>query len=131
MVPTPNIDRLAREGMLFTDHYSQPTCTPSRAAFITGQLPIRTGLTTVGMAGSPIGLDQRDPSLAVVLKAIGYKTGQFGKNHLGDRTNTYQLFTDSTSFMETCTTSTRKKNPNWGIGPRTRGSTNDIDHVEF
>ncbi len=71
--------------MLFTDHYSQPTCTPSRAAFITGQLPIRTGLTTVGMAGSPIGLDQRDPSLAVVLKALGYKTGQFGKNHLGDR----------------------------------------------
>ncbi len=85
MVPTPNIDRLAREGMLFTDHYSQPTCTPSRAAFITGQLPIRTGMTTVGMAGSPIGLDQRDPSLAVVLKAIGYRTGQFGKNHLGDR----------------------------------------------
>ncbi len=85
MVPTPNIDRLAREGMLFTDHYSQPTCTPSRAAFITGQLPIRTGMTTVGLAGSPIGLDQRDPSLAVVLKAIGYKTGQFGKNHLGDR----------------------------------------------
>ncbi len=85
MVPTPNIDRIAREGILFTDHYSQPTCTPSRAAFITGQLPIRTGLTTVGMAGSPIGLDQRDPSLAVVLKAIGYKTGQFGKNHLGDR----------------------------------------------
>ncbi len=79
MVPTPNIDRLAREGMLFTDHYSQPTCTPSRAAFITGQLPIRTGMTTVGMAGSPIGLDQRDPSLAVVLKAIGYRTGQFGK----------------------------------------------------
>lgn len=85
MVPTPNIDRLAKEGMLFTDHYSQPTCTPSRAAFVTGQLPIRTGMTTVGMAGSPIGLDQRDPSLAVVLKAIGYKTGQFGKNHLGDR----------------------------------------------
>jgi arylsulfatase A-like enzyme len=85
MVPTPNIDRIAREGMLFTDHYSQPTCTPSRAAFFTGQLPIRTGLTTVGTAGSPIGLDQRDPSLAVVLKAKGYKTGQFGKNHLGDR----------------------------------------------
>ena len=85
MVPTPNIDRIAREGILFTDHYSQPTCTPSRAAFITGQLPIRTGMTTVGMAGSPIGLDQRDPSLAIVLKSIGYKTGQFGKNHLGDR----------------------------------------------
>ena len=85
MVPTPNIDRIAREGMLFTDHYAQPTCTPGRAAFITGQLPIRTGLTTVGMAGSPIGLDRRDPTLAEVLKPLGYRTGQFGKNHLGDR----------------------------------------------
>lgn len=85
MVPTPNIDRIAKEGMLFTDHYSQPTCTPGRASFITGQLPIRTGLTTVGMAGSPIGLDQRDPTLAELLKTKGYRTGQFGKNHLGDR----------------------------------------------
>lgn len=85
MVPTPNIDRIAREGMLFTDHYSQPTCTPGRAAFLTGQLPIRTGLTTVGMAGSKIGLDSRDPTLAYLLKRQGYRTGQFGKNHLGDR----------------------------------------------
>lgn len=85
MVPTPNIDRIAKEGMLFTDHYSQPTCTPGRASFITGQLPIRTGLTTVGMAGSPIGLDKRDPTLAELLKTKGYRTGQFGKNHLGDR----------------------------------------------
>ena len=84
-VPTPNIDRIGREGMLFTDHYSEPTCTPGRAAFITGQRPIRTGLTTVGMAGSPIGLDPRDPTLAEVLKPLGYRTGQFGKNHLGDR----------------------------------------------
>ena len=85
MVPTPNIDRIAKEGMLFTDHYAQPTCTPGRAAMITGQLPIRTGLTTVGMAGSPVGLDGRDPTLAEVLKEQGYRTGQFGKNHLGDR----------------------------------------------
>ncbi|MFN6164722.1 MAG: arylsulfatase [Planctomycetota bacterium] len=85
MVPTPNIDRIAKEGILFTDHYSQPTCTPGRASFITGQLPIRTGLTTVGMPGSPIGLDHRDPTLAEVLKTRGYRTGQFGKNHLGDR----------------------------------------------
>lgn len=84
-VPTPNIDRLAREGILFTDHYAEPTSTPGRAAFITGQRPIRTGLTTVGMAGSPIGLDQRDPTLAEVLKPLGYRCGQFGKNHLGDR----------------------------------------------
>lgn len=85
MAPTPNIDRIAAEGKLFTDHYAQPTCTPGRAAFVTGQLPIRTGLTTVGLPGSPIGLDQRDPTLAEVLKARGYRTGQFGKNHLGDR----------------------------------------------
>lgn len=85
MVPTPNIDRIAKEGMLFTDHYAAPTCTPGRAMIITGQLPIRTGLTTVGMAGSPIGLSQKDPTLAEVLKPFGYRTGQFGKNHLGDR----------------------------------------------
>ncbi len=85
MVPTPNIDRIAHEGLLFTDHYSHPSCTPSRAAFITGQMPIRTGLTTVGLPGSPVGLDQRDPTLAEVLKPLGYRTGQFGKNHLGDR----------------------------------------------
>lgn len=85
MVPTPNIDRIGREGMLFTDHYAEPSCTPGRAAFITGQLPIRTGLTTVGLPGSPIGLDARDPTLAEVLKPLGYRTGQFGKNHVGDR----------------------------------------------
>ncbi|MBL0150796.1 MAG: arylsulfatase [Ideonella sp.] len=87
MVPTPNIDRIGREGLLFTDHYAQPSCTPGRAAFVTGQLPIRTGLTTVGLPGSPIGLDARDPTLAEVLKPLGYRTGQFGKNHLGDRNN--------------------------------------------
>jgi arylsulfatase A-like enzyme len=85
MAPTPNIDRIAREGMLFTDHYAQPTCTPGRAAFITGQMPIRTGLTTVGLPGSPIGLSPKDPTLAEVLKPLGYRTAQFGKNHLGDR----------------------------------------------
>jgi arylsulfatase A-like enzyme len=85
MVPTPNIDRLAKEGLLFTDHYAAPSCTAGRAMMITGQLPIRTGLTTVGMAGSPIGLSAKDPTLAEVLKPLGYKTGQFGKNHLGDR----------------------------------------------
>jgi arylsulfatase A-like enzyme len=85
MIATPNIDRLAKEGMLFTDHYSEPTCTPGRASFITGQMPIRTGLTTVSYPGSPIGLDARDPTLARVLKPLGYRTGQFGKNHLGDR----------------------------------------------
>jgi arylsulfatase len=85
MVPTPNIDRIGREGILFTDHYAQPSCTAGRAAFITGQLPIRTGLHTVGLPGSPVGIDQRDPTLAKLLKELGYRTGQFGKNHLGDR----------------------------------------------
>ncbi len=84
-VPTPHIDRIGREGALFTDHYAHPTCTPGRAALITGQLPIRTGLTTVGLAGSPIGLQKEDPTLAEVLKPLGYQCGQFGKNHLGDR----------------------------------------------
>ncbi len=85
MGQTPNIDRIAREGMLFTDHYSEPSCTPGRAAFITGQYPIRTGLTTVGLPNSPVGIDKRDPTLAEVLKPLGYVSGQFGKNHLGDR----------------------------------------------
>lgn len=82
---TPNIDRIAEEGMLFTDHYAQPSCTAGRAAFITGQYPIRTGLTTIGIPGSPLGLQKEDPTLAEVLKPLGYATGQFGKNHLGDR----------------------------------------------
>lgn len=81
---TPNIDRIAAEGMLFMDHYAQASCTAGRAAFITGQSPIRVGLATVGLAGSPIGLQTEDPTLAVFLKDQGYSTGQFGKNHLGD-----------------------------------------------
>jgi arylsulfatase A-like enzyme len=85
MVPTPNIDRIGREGILFTDHYAHPSCTAGRAAFITGQLPIRTGMHTVGLPGSPVGIDQRDPTLAELLDELGYNTGQFGKNHLGDR----------------------------------------------
>ena len=82
---TPNIDRIAKEGMLFTDHYGQPSCTAGRAAFVTGQLPIRTGMTTVGIPGSARGLQKEDPTIAEVLKSQGYSTGQFGKNHLGDR----------------------------------------------
>lgn len=85
MVPTPHLDRIAREGLLFTDHYAEPSSTAGRAAFITGQMPIRTGLTTVGLPGSPLGHDARDPSLAEVLKPLGYRTGHIGKHHLGDR----------------------------------------------
>ncbi|MBB3182071.1 arylsulfatase [Variovorax sp. Sphag1AA] len=82
---TPNIDRIAAEGMLFTDHYGQPSCTAGRAAFLMGQLPVRTGMTTVGIPGSARGVQKSDPTLAEVLKTRGYATAQFGKNHLGDR----------------------------------------------
>lgn len=82
---TPHIDSIAKEGALFTDWYGQQSCTAGRAAFITGQSPIRTGLTKVGLPGAPEGLKKEDPTLATLLKAQGYLTGQFGKNHLGDR----------------------------------------------
>jgi arylsulfatase len=82
---TPNIDRIAREGALFTDWYGQQSCTAGRAAFITGQSPIRTGLTKVGLPGADIGLRAEDPTIGEVMKSLGYATGQFGKNHLGDR----------------------------------------------
>jgi arylsulfatase A-like enzyme len=82
---TPNIDRLAKEGGLFTDWYGQQSCTAGRAAFITGQSPIRTGLTKVGLPGAKLGLQPEDPTIAELLKPLGYVCGQFGKNHLGDR----------------------------------------------
>src|SRR5512137_1119892 len=82
---TPNIDRVANEGVAFTDYYAQQSCTAGRAAFITGQNPIRTGLTKVGMPGAPVGLQKEDPTIAELLKPHGYVTGQFGKNHLGDK----------------------------------------------
>ena len=82
---TPNIDRIAEEGVTFTDYYSQQSCTAGRACFIAGQNPIRTGLTKVGMPGAKIGLQKEDPTIAEMLKPLGYATGQFGKNHLGDR----------------------------------------------
>jgi len=81
---TPNLDRLAAEGMRFTDYYAEASCTAGRANFITGELPIRTGLTTVGQAGADVGIPAQAVTLAAVLKAQGYATGQFGKNHLGD-----------------------------------------------
>ncbi|MDS9470188.1 arylsulfatase [Paracoccus sp. MBLB3053] len=81
---TPNIDSIAKDGMLFTDAYGQQSCTAGRAAFITGQSPKRTGLLKIGMPGDPIGLQAEDPTIAEMLKPLGYATGQFGKNHLGD-----------------------------------------------
>ncbi|HWX92170.1 MAG TPA: arylsulfatase [Terriglobales bacterium] len=82
---TPNIDRVAKEGVTLTDWYGQQSCTAGRAAFITGQNPLRTGLTKVGMPGATLGLQPEDPTIAELLKPLGYATGQFGKNHLGDR----------------------------------------------
>ena len=81
---TPNLDKLASQGMMFTDYYAEASCTAGRANFITGELPIRTGLTTVGQAGADVGLPAQAVTLATALKALGYETGQFGKNHLGD-----------------------------------------------
>ena len=82
---TPNIDRIAREGMLFTDYYAEQSCTAGRASFITGQHGLRTGMTKVGLPGATLGLQKEDPTIAEMLKPLGYATGQFGKNHLGDR----------------------------------------------
>lgn len=82
---TPNLDRLASEGMMFTDYYAEASCTAGRANFVTGQLPIRTGLTTVGQAGATVGMPAEAPTIATALKAMGYATAQFGKNHFGDR----------------------------------------------
>jgi len=82
---TPNIDRIAKEGMMFTDFYAEQSCTAGRASFITGQYGLRTGMTKVGMPGSTLGLQADDPTIAELLKPLGYATGQFGKNHLGDR----------------------------------------------
>jgi arylsulfatase len=82
---TPNIDRVAEEGLSFSDYYGQQSCTAGRAAFITGQNPVRTGLTKVGMPGADVGLRPEDPTIAELLKPLGYVTGQFGKNHLGDK----------------------------------------------
>jgi arylsulfatase A-like enzyme len=82
---TPNLDKLAKEGMLFTDYYAEASCTAGRANFVMGELPIRTGMTTVGQAGAPIGIPAEAVTIATLLKAQGYETGQFGKNHLGDK----------------------------------------------
>ncbi len=81
---TPNIDRIANEGALFTDHYAHPSCTAGRAAFLLGQLPVRSGLTTVGQPGNPLGIKEAEPTMAEFLKQHGYMTAQYGKNHFGD-----------------------------------------------
>ena len=106
---TPNIDRIAKEGAIFTDLYAQQSCTAGRAAFITGQSRFRTGLLKVGLPGAKEGLSDKDPTLAELLKPKGYATGQFGKNHLGDRNEFLPTVTASTSSSAISTTSTRRK----------------------
>ena len=101
---TPNIDSIAREGALFTDWYGQQSCTAGRAAFITGQSPIRTGLTKVGLPGAPEGMKKEDPTIATLLRAQGYMTGQFGKNHLVTVTTCCPRRTALTSSSAICTT---------------------------
>ena len=82
---TPNIDRVGKEGVFFTDYYGQQSCTAGRAAFINGSCPVRTGMTKVGIPGAPEGWQKTDVTMATVMKSLGYMTGQFGKNHQGDR----------------------------------------------
>jgi len=82
---TPNIDRIARDGMVFTDYYAEQSCTAGRSSFLTGQCTLRTGLSKVGAPAAPVGLQARDATIAEMLKPLGYATGQFGKNHLGDK----------------------------------------------
>ena len=107
---TPNIDRIAREGMMFTDYYAENSCTAGRSTFITGQVCLRTGLCKVGIPGATVGLQDRDITIAQALKPLGYATGQFGKDHLGDRDEFLPTNTASTSSSATSTTSTLRRN---------------------
>jgi len=109
---TPNIDRIAAEGVTFTDYYSQQSCTAGRACFITGQNPIRTGLTKVGMPGATVGLQKEDPTIAELLKPLGYATGQFARTIWATATNSCLRCMVSTSSSAISTISTRRKNRN-------------------
>mgnify|MGYP003573545172 CR=1 FL=1 len=117
---TPHIDRIAREGIIFTDYYGEQSCTAGRSSFIMGQSVFRTGLSKVGLPGAEEGMQVQDPTIAVVLKDQGYATGQFGKNHLGDRMSTCPPTTVSTSSSATSTTSMPRRNPRTRTTRRTR-----------
>ena len=106
---TPNIDRIAKEGALFTDWYGQQSCTAGRASFITGQVGFRTGMLKVGLPGAKEGLQGRDVTIAQLLKAQGIQTAQFGKNHLGDATTRSRPPTDLMSSLARYITSTRRR----------------------
>jgi len=106
---TPNIDRIANEGMIFTDYYGEQSCTAGRAAFIMGQSVFRSGLSKVGLPGAAMGMRAEDPTIAELLKPLGYATGQFGKNHLGDRMKCCRACTALMSFTATSITSMPKR----------------------
>ena len=121
---TPNIDRIAREGAIFTDYYAEQSCTAGRAAFITGQSPIRTGLTKVGLPGADVGLHAEDITVAEALKPLGYATGQFGKNHLGDRNEflpTVHGFDEFFGNLYHLNAEEEPQNPDYPKDPRFRG----------
>ena len=106
---TPNIDRIGKEGAMFTCWYGQQSCTAGRAAFITGQSPIRTGLTKVGLPGADVGLHAEDPTIAEILKNLGYATGQFGKNHSATKTSSSPQTTASMNSSAISITSMRRR----------------------
>jgi len=113
---TPNIDRIAQEGLMFTDYYAENSCTAGRSSFITGQTPKRTGLSKVGVPGATVGLQARDVTLAQALKPLGYATGQFGKNHLGDRDEylpTNHGFDEFFGNLYHLNAEEEPENPNW------------------
>lgn len=130
-VRTPNIDRLAREGMMITDYYAQPSCTAGRSALLTGQYPIRTGLTSVGQPGSPVGLRRQDVTLAQLLKAQGYATAQFGKSHVGDRNEflpTVHGFDEFYGFLYHLNMMEMPEQPEFPSAPGFKGRPRNVIH---
>jgi arylsulfatase len=126
---TPNIDRIAREGMMFTDYYAEQSCTAGRSSFITGQATLRTGLSKVGLPGAALGLQAEDITIAEALKPLGYATGQFGKNHLGDP-NEFLPCMASTNSSAISIISMPRKSRRTRIIQRTRPSRLSLVHAE-
>jgi arylsulfatase len=124
---TPNLDKLASEGMIFTDYYAEASCTAGRAAFITGEIPLRTGLTTVGQAGAEVGIPAQACTIASALKAQGYATGQFGKNHLGDLNKYLPTVHGFDEFFGYLYHLDAMSDPYWYSFPRDRHSTPNTD----
>jgi len=125
---TPNTDRIAKEGIMFTDYYGEQSCTAGRAAFITGQHIIRTGLSKVGLPGADVGIQDVTSTLGDLLKPLGYATGQFGKNSV-IKTSTYQPITDSMSFLESFITSMQRRSRKTATGQRVMPEDVYQDHV--